>query len=173
MNGTPEVVRVAEFQITLDSEAETDALGRRLADASEPGLVIGLVGGLGAGKTRLVRATAIALGADPQLINSPTFVLIQSYAASVPIYHFDTYRLRDADEFADLGPEEYFQPDTICFVEWSDRVLESLPEDLLRIELAVLAPTRRSAILTADGPRAERVLARIMQEEDHETPSIP
>ena len=157
---------MAEYQITLDSEAETDALGRRLAAAAEPGLVIGLVGDLGAGKTRLVRATAIALGADPQVINSPTFVLIQSYAARVPLYHFDTYRLRDADEFADLGPEEYFQSDGICFVEWSDRVLESLPEDLLRIELTVLAPTRRAAILTADGPRAERVLGRLARAGD-------
>ena len=68
--------------IELDSEAETERLGRALADVAGPGVVIGLIGPLGAGKTRLVRAVAEHLGVDPLAIASPTFVLIHEYEGS-------------------------------------------------------------------------------------------
>lgn len=164
--GLRALARLAEYRRDLDSEEQTDALGARLAAAIEPGVVIGLAGDLGAGKTRLTRATAIALGADPTEINSPTFVLIQAYRGRLPIYHFDAYRLRDADEFSDLGPEEYFQSESVCFIEWADRVSDALPEDMLRIEMTAIAPRRRRAVLTAEGPRALRVLERLIAAED-------
>ena len=145
----------------VSSESETEALGSRIADAIEPGLVVGLVGELGAGKTRLVRAVATSLGADPQVVNSPTFVLVQQYDARVPVVHCDTYRLRDEDEFAELGPEELFASGGVCFIEWSDRVADALPEDYLRIELAATGPTARLIRLEATGPKSRRVLDRI------------
>jgi tRNA threonylcarbamoyladenosine biosynthesis protein TsaE len=109
------------------SEAETDALGRLLAKLVVPGLVIGLVGELGAGKTRLVRSIAEALGVDPGAIASPTFVLAHEYAASLPIYHFDAYRLNSIEQFEALGVDEYFSGEGVCLVEWADRVRECLP----------------------------------------------
>src|SRR5881227_2441718 len=96
----------------------TMAWGRRLADQLFPGAVVALVGTLGAGKTHLVRAIAEGLGiADSRAVTSPTFVLIQEYAARLPIYHFDAYRLRTAAEFADLGVHEYLEGDGVCLVE--------------------------------------------------------
>src|SRR5438067_13388120 len=91
------------LSIELASEDDTARLGRALADLVEPGTVIGLVGPLGAGKTRLVRAIAEALGVDPTAISSPTFVLIQEYEGRLPIYHFDAYRLPTLESFEDLG----------------------------------------------------------------------
>ena len=82
--------------IDLASEDETTRLGRAIAELVEPGVVIGLVGPLGAGKTRLVRAIAEALGVDPAAISSPTFVLIHEYEGRLPIYHFDAYRLKES-----------------------------------------------------------------------------
>ncbi len=149
------------FEYEAHSEPDTDALGAILADAAEPGLVVGLVGPLGAGKTRLVRATATALGADPSSVSSPTFVLIQEYLGRLPVYHFDTYRLRDVRAFADLGAEEYFSGDGVCFVEWADRVASELPRDLLRIEVSVLAPNARRFRISASGPVSRRVLAQL------------
>ena len=151
----------SSFEFEARGEAETDKLGAMLAEAAEPGLVVGLIGSLGAGKTRLVRATATALGADPSSVNSPTFVLIQEYFGRIPVFHFDTYRLRDVRAFADLGAEEYFSSDGICFVEWADRVASELPRDVLRIEVAVLAPTARRFRITASGPVSQRVLERL------------
>ena len=148
------------LELQTDSEAETDALGALLASVVEPGLVIGLIGQLGAGKTRLVRATATALGADPTSVNSPTFVLIQEYDSRIPVYHFDTYRLRDVSAFADLGVEEYFGGDGVCFVEWADRVESVLPRDRLQIEVTVIGPTARRLRVTATGPMSQRILTR-------------
>jgi tRNA threonylcarbamoyladenosine biosynthesis protein TsaE len=147
------------LELQVNSEAETDALGALLAAAVEPGLVIGLIGQLGAGKTRFVRATATALGADPTSVNSPTFVLIQEYDSRIPVYHFDTYRLRDVSAFADLGVEEYFGGDGVCFVEWADRVASVLPRDRLQVEINVIGPTARQLRVTATGPTSLRVLS--------------
>ncbi len=109
------------------SEADTDRIGASLANVLRPGLVVGLVGPLGSGKTRLVRAIAEALGANPSQIASPTFSLIHEYHGRLPIYHFDAYRLASPEEFEAIGADEYFRGDGVCLVEWADRVAEVMP----------------------------------------------
>lgn len=109
------------------SEADTDRIGASLANVLRPGLVVGLVGPLGSGKTRLVRAIAEALGANPSQIASPTFSLIHEYQGRLPIYHFDAYRLASPEEFEAIGADEYFRGDGVCLVEWADRVAEVMP----------------------------------------------
>lgn len=118
-----------ELIVDVDSEAETETLGRALAGLVAPGVVIALIGPLGAGKTRLTRAVAEALGVDPVVIASPTFVLIHEYEGALPVYHFDTYRLKDPGEFDALGAADYWDAGGVCIVEWADRVRERLPED--------------------------------------------
>lgn len=149
------------LEIAVAAESETDELGRQLAEAAEPRLVVALVGELGAGKTRFARSVAVALGADAERVNSPTFVLIQHYEARLPIFHFDTYRLRDADEFADLGPEEFFEAGGVCLVEWADRVTDLLPDDRLTVEITVTGASTRLIRLSATGPMTRAVLDRI------------
>lgn len=140
-------------------EAGTDELGQRLAAQLFPGAVVGLVGPLGAGKTRLVRAIATGLGIpDPRIVNSPTFVLIQEYNARLPIYHFDAYRLKSEAEFLDLGAYEYFEGKGVCLIEWADRVEACLPRDRLTIHIDVTGPTRRRFRLEGAGkPYADLV----------------
>ncbi|WP_197525444.1 tRNA (adenosine(37)-N6)-threonylcarbamoyltransferase complex ATPase subunit type 1 TsaE [Pseudobythopirellula maris] len=133
--------------IEIMTEAETDTLGRRLALALPPGAVVSLVGTLGAGKTRLVRAVTSALGHRGE-VTSPTFVLVNEYCGGrLPVYHFDAYRLKDTDEFLELGPEEYFDGEGITFVEWGDRVAECLPPDALEVRFEVLEGERRRVTL--------------------------
>jgi tRNA threonylcarbamoyladenosine biosynthesis protein TsaE len=152
------------FQIDLPDLAATTALGRRLAEQLFPGAVVALVGPLGAGKTHLVRAIAEGLGVrDSRLVSSPTFVLIQEYAARLPIYHFDAYRLHDAAEFAELGAQEYFEGDGVCLVEWADRVEEALPREHLRVELSVTGETSRQATLEGRGERYVRMIEALKQ----------
>lgn len=143
------------------SEAETLQLGGRLARALEPGLVVALVGHLGAGKTRLVKAVAAAAGVDPLTVTSPTFVLVNEYEGIWPIYHFDTYRLTSSAAFADLGVDEYFAGQGVCFVEWADRVSEILPADHLRIEVEASGEESRRFFVSAVGERGRRVIERL------------
>jgi tRNA threonylcarbamoyladenosine biosynthesis protein TsaE len=143
------------------SEADTRRLGEAIGAVALPGLVIALVGPLGAGKTRLVRALADGNGVRNQIVNSPTFVLVQEYQGRLPIYHLDTYRLRSLNEFIELGAEEYLQAEGVCCIEWADRVSDVLPADVLRIEIAVLGDCERDFRLTATGARSTTVLTQV------------
>jgi tRNA threonylcarbamoyladenosine biosynthesis protein TsaE len=130
--------------IELSSEDDTERLGRAIADLVRPGVVIGLVGPLGAGKTRLARAIAEAQGVDPTAISSPTFVLIHEYEGRLPIYHFDAYRLETPQAFEDLGAAEYWNLGGLSLVEWADRVRDLLPADCWMFAIEPTGPTARS-----------------------------
>ena len=120
------------------SEADTDRIGAELAAELKPGTIIALIGTLGAGKTRLVQAISAALGVPRDAVTSPTFVLVNEYRQGrLPIFHFDAYRLKDIDEFLELGPEEYFDSDGLTFIEWADRVEEALPKERIEIQIEI------------------------------------
>ena len=84
---------------------------------------------------------------------------MQEYAARLPIYHFDAYRLQTEAEFADLGVHEYFESDGVCLIEWADRVPGCLPAEHLRITLSVTEPTSRRAVIEGSGKRYEKLIA--------------
>jgi tRNA threonylcarbamoyladenosine biosynthesis protein TsaE len=150
------------FTFAVHDERDTVRLGAVLADVLPPGTVLGLIGTLGAGKTRLVQAVAAALGVPPGSVTSPTFVLVNEYTGGrLPVYHFDTYRLKDEDEFLALGPEEYFESEGITFVEWADRIAELLPEERLEITLEVTGETERRISIRGTSPATEALAARI------------
>ena len=141
------------------SEAETTDAGHQIAKELRAGDVVALIGDLGAGKTRLVKAVAEAWGVSRDDVNSPTFTLIQEYAGRLPIRHCDTYRLRNAEEFADLGLDELFASDGIALVEWSDRVEEYLPRDRLQVRISIDSLTGRTMEVSATGPRSREILS--------------
>jgi len=147
---------------TANNENHTQRLGQALASVLPPGTVIGLIGPLGAGKTRLVQAVATAVGVPQGTVTSPTFVLVNEYTGGrLPVYHFDTYRLKDDDEFLNLGPDEYFDSTGITFVEWADRVAQLLPEERLEITLEVTGETQRKISLHGTSPRMEELVNRV------------
>jgi tRNA threonylcarbamoyladenosine biosynthesis protein TsaE len=142
--------------VELDSEAETERLGRALAGVVRPGVVIGLVGPLGAGKTRLVRAVVEGLGVDQLAIASPTFVLIHEYEGSLPVYHFDAYRLDSPQAFEDLGVADYWDAGGVCLVEWADKVRGLIPNRAWWVRIEPLNHARRMvAIELPAGASAE------------------
>ncbi|WP_063710447.1 tRNA (adenosine(37)-N6)-threonylcarbamoyltransferase complex ATPase subunit type 1 TsaE [Schlesneria paludicola] len=145
----------------VTSEEETHTIASQVAAPLRAGDVIALVGDLGAGKTRFVKAIAEAWGIPGDDVNSPTFTLIHEYQGRLPIRHCDTYRLRDAEEFADLGLDELFASDGIALIEWADRVTEYLPRNRLRIEIVIESPSIRLITMTAIGGRAHELLSRI------------
>jgi len=148
------------------SEETTMRVGSMIADQLTPGTVVALVGNIGAGKTALSRAICSALGVQQQDVTSPTFVLIQEYVGRLPIFHFDVYRLRDLDEFLELGAEEYFESEGICLIEWADRVRELLPEDIIEIVLTITGVTSRKISISASGPRSEKIVSALPETGD-------
>ena len=149
-----------EYRFTAHREEDTDRVGQELAELLPAGSVIALVGTLGAGKTRLVQAVAAALGVPRDEVTSPTFVLVNEYVGGrLPIYHFDAYRLRDEDEFIELGPEEYFDGAGLTFVEWADRVEACLPPSYLRIEIEVTGNTTRGFVIATASPTLAPLVA--------------
>jgi tRNA threonylcarbamoyladenosine biosynthesis protein TsaE len=150
------------FTFTAQDERDTQRFGAALAAVVPPGAVIGLIGPLGAGKTRLVQAVASALGVPAGNVTSPTFVLVNEYLGGrLPVYHFDTYRLKDEDEFLALGPDEYFESAGITFVEWADRVAELLPPEWLEITLEVTGESQRQITLRGTSPTLDDVVNRL------------
>jgi tRNA threonylcarbamoyladenosine biosynthesis protein TsaE len=147
--------------LQVDSEDQTNDLGCQIAAMLSPGDVIALIGDLGAGKTRFVKAVAQACGVPIDEVNSPTFTLIHEYQGRVLIRHCDTYRLRSPEEFADLGLDELFAADGFALVEWADRVEEYLPRDRLEIRFGIDSPTTRTIELFATGSRSRQILSAL------------
>jgi len=150
------------FQFTSKTEHDTNCLGDILARALSPGTVVALIGPLGAGKTRLVQAVATALGNPPGSVTSPTFVLVNEYAGGrMPVYHFDTYRLKNDDEFLNLGPDEYFDSAGVTFVEWADRVAHLLPQERLEITIEPTGETQRRFSIRGTSEQMQQIVNNI------------
>lgn len=100
------VIVMTDVEIDLETEAETQAFGRRLAGVAARGDVIGLSGPLGAGKTTLARGFLQAAAAVDEA-PSPTFGFVETYdGAGGGIWHFDLYRLENAEDVWELGLED-------------------------------------------------------------------
>lgn len=122
-------------------------------------VVIGLRGTLGAGKTRLAQAIAVASGIDQQQVTSPTFTIVQHYQGTRLIHHIDAYRLADEDEFIELGGEELLEEEATILIEWPERIAQCMPKDVLYIDLKVQDdPDLRTVFATSlDGALIQRV----------------
>lgn len=144
----------------LASEAETLALGAELGRGLEPGLVIYLCGDLGAGKTTFARGILQGLGYAGK-VKSPTFTLVELYKFSrLYLYHFDFYRFNDPRELVDAGFRDYFNPESVCLVEWPERAAASLPPPDVKIVLQ-FAGTGRRIELFADTEVGRRCLSHL------------
>ena len=121
--------------VKTESPAETRALGEHLAKQLQAGDVILLEGELGAGKSELARGIARGLGVA-ETVTSPSFTILNVYeSGSLPLYHFDWYRLESAEELFELGMDEYLGGDGVALVEWPERCPEAVPETCLRIRM--------------------------------------
>lgn len=137
------------FTQFLTDEAATLQAARQLAAHCHPGQVIYLHGDLGAGKTTLVRGMLQALGHSGK-VKSPTYTLVEPYAlAPFTVYHFDLYRFQDAEEWEAAGFREYFNPSSVCLVEWPERASAVLPLADIDIQLEILPSGRQLHVRSA------------------------
>ena len=118
-----------------NSPQDTELLGAALGKLLTPGAVIAYEGDLGAGKTAFTRGLAKGLGSnDP--VTSPTYTIVNEYLGGrLPLFHFDMYRLRSAEDLWDIGWDDYLERGGVCAVEWSENVREALESPIfVRIE---------------------------------------
>jgi len=145
----------------LPDEAATQRLGEILAPLLQPGLVVFLEGDLGAGKTTLSRALIRALGHTGP-VKSPTYSLVEVYVvSSLYLYHFDFYRFESPEEFLDAGFDEYFNPTSVCLVEWPERAAGCVPPPDLRLRLHH-AGVGRLLEAVADSPKGLACLSALI-----------
>ena len=118
-----------------ESPQQTEAIGAALGKLLRPGTIIAFEGDLGAGKTAFTRGLARGLGCREQ-VTSPTYTIVNEYLGGrLPLFHFDMYRLRCADDLWDIGWEDYLDRGGVCAVEWSENVREALESPIvIRIE---------------------------------------
>lgn len=150
---------MTEMSRSLPAEADTLALGGAMAAGLAPGMVIYLIGELGAGKTTLARGVLRGLGYQGK-VKSPTFTLLELYEFSrLYLYHFDFYRFSDPRELGEAGFRDYFNPQSVCLVEWPDKAA-GLPAADLRVVLQVAGSGRNVAIF-ADSEAGASCLKRL------------
>ena len=113
------------------SPEETEKLGEALGLRLQPGTVLAYRGDLGAGKTAFTRGLARGLGIE-EPVTSPTYTIVNEYLSGrLPLFHFDMYRLRSADDLFDIGWEDYLDRGGVCAVEWSENVEEAMEDPIL------------------------------------------
>lgn len=128
------------------SEADMFALAKRLAPLLKPGDTLALHGGLGAGKTTFARGLISALMGEETEVPSPTYTLVQTYVAPIAtIWHFDLYRLDDAEEVFELGWDDAATGITI--LEWPDRAEPFLPSYRLDVRIDDSTEIRRVSLV--------------------------
>jgi tRNA threonylcarbamoyladenosine biosynthesis protein TsaE len=149
------------WEVQAASEQVTERLGALLAAWLPPQAIVALNGTLGAGKTRFVQALAVAAGVLRDDVVSPTFVICQEYAGQQPIYHLDLYRVKDEDEWSELGIEELFAQEAWVLMEWADRFPQCMPEQYLEIQIEVTGEESRGFRFLSHGEDYEFVLQEL------------
>lgn len=146
-----------------ETEAIAAEVAIRLADAIErgelEGVLIGLSGQLGAGKTAFVRGFVAAL--DPERardVSSPTYSVVQSYEGSPPVRHLDLYRLASRADLEAIGWRDLYFAPGLTLVEWIENVPEVIPPEWVEIRLAIGPSGVREIELHAHGARLRSVL---------------
>jgi tRNA threonylcarbamoyladenosine biosynthesis protein TsaE len=169
-----DTTQTASYTLEVVSQhgAHTQQLGAQLGALLQGGELILLAGHLGAGKTTFTQGLAQGLHVT-QAVSSPTFTLLKEYPVpehSTPalrpsaLYHFDLYRLDDADEMFELGFEEYFSGSGVCVVEWAEKAAAFWPAEHLTLALHMLDQDRRRLLFVATGSHYCELLRQWQQQ---------
>lgn len=144
------------------TESDMLALGEHVAMLCGRRGFIALYGDLGAGKTVFARGVARAFGVDH--VSSPTFTIVCEYPTEPKLFHFDAYRLSDADELYAIGFSDYLREDVLLLMEWANLVADALPKDRLDVTIEGSGMMERTVTIEPHGKRYEEAF--------HEDPCI-
>jgi len=140
-------VRIAAIE--TGSPDETLALGRRIGEILPFGTTLSLEGGLGAGKTALVKGIALGLGIEAEVL-SPTFILVEEYrGGEAPLLHYDLYRLEELGEVERIGMFDAVDGRNMVVVEWGDRLPEGTMEFDVTVSIRIKREEKRDIEISA------------------------
>lgn len=122
------------LEFTTKTSDETIELGYKIGQKLKKGNILAMQGTLAAGKTTITKGIAKALEIS-DTITSPTFCLISEYYGKMPLYHMDVYRLEGSEDFENLGTEDMLYGDGVCIIEWSEKIMDSLPKETIIINI--------------------------------------
>ena len=138
------------MKIITHSPEETIEFAKKIGSKLKGGDVVAYKGGMGAGKTTFTRGLAVGMGL-PDEVTSPTFALVNEYRGKeLTLYHFDMYRIVDADELETTGFFDYMSEDSVIAVEWSENIIDALPNGTVYITINRLSETEREIIDEGD-----------------------
>jgi len=136
------------IEVVSNSPLETADFGKLIAKYINAPCVIALHGTLGSGKTNFTKGIACGLGIIDTL-TSPTYTIINEYErdggkeGSSLLYHIDAYRLKDENDFENVGGMEIINSECICIIEWSDRIINLIPKEAITVTLDISGPSSR------------------------------
>ncbi|MBP5402858.1 MAG: tRNA (adenosine(37)-N6)-threonylcarbamoyltransferase complex ATPase subunit type 1 TsaE [Treponema sp.] len=122
------------YTFYTSSSEETIELGKKIGNFLHKGDILAMQGTLAAGKTTITKGIAESLGVA-ETITSPTFCLISEYEGKMPLYHLDVYRLDGPEDFINLGTDDLLYGDGVSIIEWSEKIMEELPDSTIIISL--------------------------------------
>jgi len=137
------------MNIIVEDLARLNSAAKELIGLCSDKKLFAFYGGMGSGKTTIIKAICEYLGAV-DLVSSPTFTLVNEYLTKEgkALYHIDFYRIRKQEEVFDFGIEEYLTGESYCFMEWPELVEEILPEDTVKIRIEVDKDEKRKLTIT-------------------------
>lgn len=136
------------IRFVTDNEKMTFEAGCAFGARLKGGAVIAIDGDLGAGKTVFARGIAAALCVEGHVV-SPSYTIINEYEGKIPFYHFDLYRLNDADELLGIGFYDYLESAGVCAIEWASKFKDELPSTTIWVKINRIDETKRE--ITIDG----------------------
>ena len=125
------------MKIISSSLYETEMAGFEFAKRLNRNSIVGLYGELGSGKTCFVKGASRAFRVR-EVVNSPTYSLVNIYKGTRTIFHMDAYRLESVEEMIDIGFEEYISQDGLCFIEWADRIEDIIPKEAVKVVFKIM-----------------------------------
>ena len=128
-----------KHEIVIPSLSQIDAAAERFLGEVGAARLIAFYAPMGAGKTTFITALCRALGVEQDAVSSPTFSIVNEYITSAgeSMFHFDFYRLKNTAEALDIGFYDYVDSGSLCVMEWPENIEDIIPEETLKIKIAV------------------------------------
>lgn len=132
------------MKLNIQNPSELPEVAKKLIEFAPEASFFVIEGQMGAGKTTFIKSVCDLLGVL-DVVSSPTFSIVNEYLGDKgPIYHFDFYRIKNLNEAYDIGYEEYFFGEGICFVEWAEKVKPLLPDTYVEVKIKITGEHSRT-----------------------------